>query len=134
MKKFLAILVVACCLYAATATFVATASTDVELSVAEIAKKDQRVVAAIAVVECRTCVVALQTKGFATRSSYNEFAQTLSEEIKEKFEIDNVYISRSPKVMMIARQIANADKTERQQIIERLLKQLANCPTTLPMP
>lgn len=134
MKKVFTVVLVICCLYCATSTLAANASTETELSIASLAKEDSRVVCAVAVVEKRICVVALQTKGFASKSQYDKFTAELTKKIADNFEIDNVYISRNPKVMIVAKQIAQANLSQRQQIIEQLVKQLSNYPTTLPMP
>ena len=132
-KRFTVSLIILlfCALICATPATTAFAATDTETAITELATADKRVVRAVTVVVERNCLVALQTKGFATKSEYDEYVEQLTADIKAQFEIDRVYVSRSPKVMLLAQKIADADENERQRVIDELIRRGYNNVPTL---
>ncbi len=121
MKKILLAICVLCAIALLTLSQTAFA-TETEQAIAYIALQNDKVVRATSVVYMRSCVVALQTKKFASREEYDEFVAKLTEQIKKDYEIDTVYVSRSPKVMQIVNKLAKLDEASRQEIIRRLIE------------
>ena len=52
----------------------------------------------------------------------DEFVAKLTEQIKKDYEIDTVYVSRSPKVMQIVDRLSKLDEASRQEIVRRLIE------------
>ncbi len=121
MKKFLLAVFVLCAITLLTISQSAFA-TDTEQAIADIALKNEKVVRAACVIHMRSCVVALQTQKFSSREEYDTFVSTLTEQIKKDYEIDTVYVSRSPKVMQIVNKLAKLDEASRQEIVRRLIE------------
>lgn len=121
MKKILLAICVLCAIALLTLSQTAFA-TETEQAIADIALQNDKVVRATSVVYMRSCVVALQTKKFASREEYDEFVAKLTEQIKKDYEIDTVYVSRSPKVMQIVDRLSKLDEASRQEIVRRLIE------------
>ena len=119
MKKILLAICVLCAIALLTLSQTAFAT---EQAIADIALQNDKVVRATSVVYMRSCVVALQTKKFASREEYDEFVAKLTEQIKKDYEIDTVYVSRSPKVMQIVDRLSKLDEASRQEIVRRLIE------------
>ena len=121
MKKILLAICALCAIALLTLSQTAFA-TETEQAIADIALQNDKVVRATSVVYMRSCVVALQTKKFASREEYDEFVAKLTEQIKKDYEIDTVYVSRSPKVMQIVDRLSKLDEASRQEIVRRLIE------------
>ena len=121
MKKILLAICVLCAIALLTLSQTAFA-TETEQAIADIALQNDKVVRATSVVYMRSCLVALQTKKFASREEYDEFVAKITEQIKKDYEIDTVYVSRSPKVMQILDRLSKLDEASRQEIVRRLIE------------
>lgn len=120
MKKVLAIIILAT-LLACCATAVAFGQTTEEY-VKELATQHDKVLAAECVIYKRACVIALKTEKFTTKSEYDEYVDGLAEKIKTDCEVDYVYVSRSPKLMLKLVELSKMSEDERDKAIEDLIK------------
>lgn len=97
-----------------------------EDKICEIVKCNERILDAKCVVYERNCLVAIKTEKFVTRSDYEEYLEKVSEEIKAQCEIDNVIITRSPKVMHKITQLNKLDSAKRQEVIKEIIERELN--------
>ncbi|MCM1289164.1 MAG: YhcN/YlaJ family sporulation lipoprotein [Corallococcus sp.] len=94
-----------------------------ETEIAELAQTRDQVKSAKCIVYQRACIIAIQTEKFTNKTEYDQFRQELENEILEKYNLDKVVISRSPKVMHAICQLEKMSESERQQAIEKFLQQ-----------
>lgn len=121
MKKLLIVVILAVLL----ATFVcaATAQT-VEEQINAIACQNDKVLDAKSIVYDKACVVAIKTERFVTRREYEDYRNDLINQIKSKFEIDCVIVTRNPKVMCQIDKLNELNETERDKAIQELIEKI----------
>lgn len=124
MKKFIAIILLSVVLLCATAAC-AVAET-AEQRIVNMATAHEKVTAAECIIYNRTCLLAIRAEKFTTKSDYDAFTEELSEQIKSECEIDNVAITRSPKVMYKIAQLNKLSEEERNKAIEDLIDRFLN--------
>lgn len=123
MKKILTVVILV--LMLAFMSAVAYAQ-ETESQIEELAKANDKVVKAVCIIYQRNCVVAIKTEKFVTRSEYDAYKKALTEEIKAKFQIDNVYITRNPKIMAKMELLSALSETERNKAIEEIINNELN--------
>lgn len=125
MKKIITVLLLTLLLaFMGTVAYAETA----EKQIAELAMSNEKVVKAECVIYRRNCVIAVQTEKFSTRSEYERYRGELVQNVKARFELDNVYVTRNPKAMAQIEQLAALSEEERNEKIEELIKQyLGKC-------
>lgn len=131
MKK---ILVVALLVAVVCVTFCTVANaSSAEQQIEQIAIKDERVTKAKVALKNRICLVAICAKKFTTRSQYLQYVDTLREQIKSNFEVDQVFVTRNPKLFSQLEEYEKLDESERlkkiEQLVDYLLEKLSP-PTT----
>lgn len=94
---------------------------ETETQITELAKANEKVIKAVCIVYQRNCIVAIQTEKFATRSEYDAYRKNLTEQIKKNYQIDNVYITRNPKIMAKMEQLSVLSEDERNKAIEEII-------------
>ena len=125
MKKIiLAIMIIAtlCTAFTATCAVGQTA----EEKICEIAKSNDKILDAKCIVYQRTCLVAIKTKKFVTRSEYDLYLANVRQQITSECEIDNVYVTRSPKVMKKLSELEKLNDKQRQQAIQEIIEKELN--------
>ena len=121
MKKFvIALLLVA--IVVLSVSQIAFASTECEQKICELAKACEKVTEANCVVYERSAVVAIKTEKFTTKSDYQKFVKELTDKIKNECEVDNVYVTRNPKVMKEIEQLSKLSEQQREEAIEKLIE------------
>ena len=121
MKKIiLAIMIIAtlCTAFTATCAVGQTA----EEKICEIAKSNDKILDAKCIVYQRTCLVAIKTEKFVTRSEYDLYLANVRQQITSECEIDNVYVTRSPKVMKKLSELEKLNDKQRQQAIQEIIE------------
>ena len=125
MKKIiLAIMIIATLCTAFTATC-AVGQTK-EKKICEIAKSNDKILDAKCIVYQRTCLVAIKTEKFVTRSEYDLYLANVRQQITSECEIDNVYVTRSPKVMKKLSELEKLNDKQRQQAIQEIIEKELN--------
>lgn len=125
MKKIISIGILFL-LLASLCTTVAYAEITPELYVKNTACKNEKVVDCECVIYKRACLVALQTEKFTTKSEYDAFIDELTAQIKENCEVDNVFVTRSPKVMHKLKELNKLDDKAKTKTIEDLINRELN--------
>ena len=92
-----------------------------EEKVCKMATENEKVTEAQCVIYERCCVVAIKTEKFTSKSQYDEYVKELTEKIKTDCEVDHVFVTRNPKVMIQIKALAEKSETEREQAIKQLL-------------
>lgn len=92
-----------------------------EDEISALAAQHDKVVKASCVVHERNCIVALQTKKFTSREEYLQYTEQLKSAVTEKYEIDNVFITRNPRVMRAIDKLSELDDNKKQEMLQRLL-------------
>lgn len=129
MKKYIVILAVVMLLLATTTAF---AQTEKESEIVQLVKQNSNVTKAVCLVEQRLCVVAIQANKFVSRTEYQQFVDQTTQQIQQQFGIDKVIITRSAKLFYQINKIASLSEDERQELVEKLLDELAKIPAPLP--
>lgn len=125
MKKILTVIILA---LAFVLMGTAAYALDVETQIAEMATKNEKVIKAECIVYQRTCVVAIKTEKFSTKTEYETYRQNLIKTIKDNYEVDNVIVTRNPKVMAEIERLRNLSEEERSKEIEKILeRELQRC-------
>lgn len=106
----------------ATLPFVAHASTTQEKEIINFVSQKDKVTKAQCVVYENNCVVAVKTEKFSTKTDYCQFKEKLVQELTEKYNFENVFVTRSPKAMHAMDDIAKMDGTEREQCIQKMIE------------
>ena len=83
--------------------------------------ENDKVTQAQCVIYERCCVVAIKTEKFTTKSEYDKYVDELSEKIKNECNVDHVFVSRNPKVMVEITKLAEKSPAEREKAIKELL-------------
>ena len=120
MKKIISIALL-CLLLASLCATVAYAEITPELYVKDTACKNEKVLDCECVIYKRACLVALKTEKFTTKSEYDNFVDELTAQIKENCEVDNVLVTRSPKVMYKLKELNKLDDQAKTKSIEELI-------------
>lgn len=124
MKKILTVILLAAVLTGCTVAVAYGATADEE-QIKQLATSHDKVLACECVIHKRACVIAVKTEKFTTKSEYDEYVEGLKEQITSKFEVDYVFVSRSPKMMRELVELNKLDENERVEAIEELIaKQL----------
>ena len=125
MKKIiLAIVIIAtlCTAFTATCAVGQTA----EEKICEIAKSNDKILEAKCIVYQRNCLVAIKTEKFVTSSEYDLYLANVRQQFTSECEIDNVYVTSSPKVMKKLSELEKLNDKQRQQAIQEIIEQELN--------
>ena len=125
MKKIILammIILTLCTAFTATCAVGQTA----EEKICEIAKSNDKILDAKCIVYQRTCLVAIKTEKFVTRSEYDLYLANVRQQITSECEIDNVYVTRSPKVMKKLSELEKLNDKQRQQAIQEIIEKELN--------
>lgn len=133
MKKFLVALIVIMTLALAMGS-VASAQTETEGAICDLAKQNDKVLDAKCVVWERTAIVAIKTERFSAKSAYKEFVNKLTDEITSQFQVDRVIVSRNPKVMKQVEAISQLEGTEREEAIKNLIREIVRVRPRIDLP
>ena len=93
-----------------------------EEKICKLATENEKVTEAQCVIYERCCVVAIKTEKFTTRSEYDKYVAELTEKIKTDCEVDHVFVTRNPKIMVQITKLADKPQAEREQAIKELLE------------
>ena len=107
-------------------------ATTTENEIANLAMQNPKVVKAKCVVYERNCLVAIQTEKFQSKTEYCKFVEKFEELVKAKYQIDNILVTRNPKVMSKLDHLEKLSDSERNAEIQKLIEYLLNKPTPLP--
>lgn len=102
----------------------AQAATDQEKEICTLVKEKDKIVDAQCAVYQRNCVIAIKTEKFTSKTNYDEFRTQLEKEIAEKYDLDKVMITRSPKVMHAIAQLDKMSDEEREATIQKFIDKL----------
>lgn len=79
------------------------------------------------------CVVAIQTLGIITKSSYDQLVTTLVEQIKDKYPtLNNCIITRSVRVYREIDRLSYLPQDKQNEAIEQILELISNTPRPMP--
>lgn len=92
-----------------------------EEKICKMAMENEKVTEAQSVIYERCCLVAIKTEKFTSKSQYDKFVEELTEKIKTECEVDHVFVTRNPKVMVQIQKLANKSEAERNEAIKNLL-------------
>lgn len=92
-----------------------------EEKICKLATENEKVAEAECVIYERCCLVAIKTEKFTSKSEYDQFVKELVEKIKSDCEVDHVFITRNPKVMVQIKALADKPEAEREQLIKQIL-------------
>ena len=107
-------------------------ATTTENEIANLAMQNEKVVKAKCVVYERNCLVAIQTEKFQSKTEYCKFVEQFESQVKAKYQIDNILVTRNPKVMSKLDHFEKLSDSERNAEIQKLIEYLLNKPTPLP--
>ncbi len=97
-----------------------------EQQICSIAMQNEKVKAAKCFVYERNCVIAIKTEKFTTKTEYEQYLKKLTDEIKTKFEIDNVCVTRNPKIMKKIEMLEKLDEDKRNKLIQEIIDRELN--------
>lgn len=97
-----------------------------EQQICSIAMQNEKVKAAKCLVYERNCVIAIKTEKFTTKTEYEQYLKKLTDEIKTKFEIDNVCVTRNPKIMKKIEMLEKLDEDKRNKLIQEIIDRELN--------
>ena len=92
-----------------------------EETICKLATENEKVTEAQCVIYQRCCVVAIKTEKFTSKKEYDLYVNELTEKIKTECEVDHVFVTRNPKVMVQITKLADKPQAEREQAIKELL-------------
>ena len=130
MKKLVIYLAIALFILALIPTFAMATTTEQEIC--NLAMQNPKVVKAKCIIFERNCLVAIQTEKFTNRTEYSDFLGKFEDQVKAQYQIDNIKVTRSPKVMCKLDQLEKLSDSERNAEIQKLIEYLLNKPTPLP--
>lgn len=131
MKKLVIYLTLALVILALAPTFAMATTTEKEIC--NLAMQNPKVVKAKCVIFERNCLVAIQTEKFENKTEYCNFLEKFEDQVKAKYQIDNIKVTRSPKIMCKLDHLEKLSDSERNAEIQKLIEYLLNKPTPLPM-
>ena len=97
MKRFVIYLALAMLVLTILPTFAMATTT--EKDIANFAMQNPKVTKAKCVIYERNCLVAIQTEKFQSKTEYSNFVEKFENLVKAKYQIDNIKVTRNPKVM-----------------------------------
>ena len=123
MKKILLalLIVVAVALSIGQLAFAQTAC---EQKICEFAKTNEKVKDAKCIIYERYCVVAIKTEQFTQKSDYENYVKELVEKVKADCEVEQVFVTRNPKVMKQIEELSKLDEQQRDQAIQKLIEEV----------
>ncbi len=130
MKRFVIYLALAMLVLAILPTFAMATTTEKEI--ANVAMQNPKVTKAKCVIYERNCLVAIQTEKFQSKTEYSNFVEKFEKLVKAKYQIDNILVTRNPKVMSKLDHFEKLSESERKAEIQKLIEYLLNKPTPLP--
>lgn len=130
MKKLVIYLAIALFILALIPTFAMATTTEQEIC--HIAMQNPKVVKAKCIIFERNCLVAIQTEKFTNRTEYCDFLAKFEDQVKAQYQIDNIKVTRSPKVMCKLDQLEKLNENERNAEIQKLIEYLLSKPSPLP--
>ena len=92
-----------------------------EEKICKMATDNEQVTEAQCVIYERCCLVAIKTEKFTSKSQYDKYVNELTEKIKAECEVDHVFVTRNPKVMVKIKTLAEKSESEREEMIKELL-------------
>ena len=125
MKKIILAIVISATLCTAFTATCAVGQT-AEEKICEIAKSNDKILEAKCIVYQRNCLVAIKTEKFVTRSEYDLYLANVRQQVTSECEIDNVYVTRSPKVMKKLSELEKLNDKQRQQAIQEIIEKELN--------
>ena len=131
MKKLVIYMCLAMLVLAIVPTF--AMATTAEKEICNIAMQNPKVTKAKCAIWEDNCLVAIKTEKFANTTEYCNFLKNFEKLVKEKYHIQNIKVTRNPKVMSKLEHFENLDETGRKQEIQKLIEYLLNKPSTLPI-
>ena len=131
MKKIVIYLALALLVLAVLPTF--AMATSAEKEICDIAIRNPKVKKAKCVIYEGNCLVALQTEKFESRTEYCEFLQSFEAQVKQKYHVENIVVTRNPKVMSKLDHLEKLNQNERNAEVQKLIEYIINRPMPLPM-
>lgn len=119
MKKLLTLLAL---VFALTAPLGIAYATDAENKICQLATENEKVLDAKCVIYQRACVIAIKTEKFCTRSEYEDYVNTLVDNVKSQFQVDHVFVSRNPRIMQQIDSLSKLSGDEREKEINRIIE------------
>lgn len=108
-------------------------ATTTEQEICNLAMQNDKIKKAKCVIYERNCIIAIQTEKFANKTEYCSFVDDLKNQIKEKYQIENIFVTRNPKVMNQLDKFDTLDDSQKQTEIQKLVEHLLNKPMPLPI-
>lgn len=131
MKKLVTFFAILLLTLAVAPTFALATTTEQEIC--DFALQNDKIKKAKCVVYERSCIVAIQTEKFANKTEYCNFVTDFENQVREKYQIDNVFVTRNPKVMNRLDKLDTLDDTQKQEEIQKLIGNFLNKPMPLPI-
>ena len=100
----------------------ANAETTQEQEISKFVSKQNKIAEAKCVVYQRNCVVAIKAEKFVSKAEYDNFKQTVRQEICKKFNLDNVLITRNPRAMHAIGEISKLSEQEREEAVRKFVE------------
>ncbi len=123
MKKIVVALLAVLALVLAIAP-TALAETECEKRICELAQSDERIKQAQCLVHERTAIVAIQTEKFSTKSQYDGYVKKLTDAVKSECEVDNVFVTRNPKIMKQIAELSKLNEDQRDGAIQKIIEEV----------
>lgn len=98
------------------------AATTLEDQICEIATQNAKVTEAKCIVYECCCIIAIKTEKFTTKSQYDNYLEDITNTIKEKFDVEHVFVTRNPKVMKQIENLSTLNEDERDDAIKQLIE------------
>lgn len=130
MKKIVTFLTILLLVLAVAPTLAVATTTEQEIC--DIALQNDKIKRAKCVVYERSCIVAIQTEKFANKTEYCNFVEDFENQVRGKYQIDNVFVTRNPKVMSHLDKLDELEDTQKQAEIQKLVEHILNKPMPLP--
>lgn len=121
MKKIIVVLLIVATLALAVGQLAFAATAD-EQSICEIATSNEKVTDAKCVIYERTCIIAIKTEKFTTKTQYDKYVNDLTDQVKSEFEVDHVFVTRNPKVMKQIESLSKVSQDQRDEAIRQLIQ------------
>lgn len=104
----------------------AYADTSQEAEISTYVEQSEKVAKCKSLVFEKMCIVAIKTEKFLNKSEFDQFKVNLSRELGEKFDLEYVVVTRSPKAMHAIEKISELSENEREEAIKDLIKKLTS--------
>ncbi len=112
----------------------ALASTDNSTAIADTVTSHTNVKTAKVLVTDDMCIVAIQPLGIVARSDYDALVETLTNTIKEEYNIEHVHITRAVKAYRMIDKLSTMTEEEKTEAIDQLLQRVEHGHRPMPMP